>query len=408
MSYDNLKVNFCGVTFPNPFCLSSSPVGNTYDMCARAFDMGWGGVAFKTICFQGEHRITHPSPRLNPHNYSNMKVVGLQNVEQISDREADENFDDIYRLKKNYPKNPVIASVMGLTRAQEWAELARRAEEAGADIIECNFSCPQMTVEGTGHKAGQSIELLETLTRITKSGSRLPVMVKMTPNCTDMVPLAMACKRGGADAVAAINTIRAISAVDIEQNIAQPTIGGKSSISGYSGPAVKPIALRFVAEMAQDPNLRLPISGMGGLNTWVDAVEFLLVGATTLQVTTAILRHGYRVIEDLTEGLSDYISDHNYKSPHDFIGKALPNLVTPAELSHQTQALSQIDPNRCIGCGQCYLACRDGGAHAISMSDQRKAIVDEDDCFGCLMCKHICPVDGCISYKTVPHHMMAR
>lgn len=405
MNYDNLKTTFCGVEFPNPFCLSSSPVGNTYDMCARAFDLGWGGVAFKTICFQGEHRITHPSPRLNAYHYANTRVVGLQNVEQISDRDADENFRDVERLKRNYPKNVVIASIMGLTRAQEWAELAARCADAGADLIECNFSCPQMTVEGTGHKAGQNEELLETLTRICKSGSKLPVMVKMTPNCTDMVPLAMACKRGGADAVAAINTVRAISAVDVETAIGMPTIGGKSSISGYSGPAVKPIALRFVAEMAQDPNLRLPISGMGGIYTWMDAVEFLLMGATTLQVTTAILRHGYRIVEDLKEGLSDYLDDHGYQSVQQIVGKALPNLVTPAELSHKTQALSQIDKERCVGCGQCYLACRDGGAQAISLDANRKACVDEEACFGCLMCKHICPVDGCITYKTVPHHL---
>ena len=233
-------------------------------------------------------------------------------------------------------------------------------------------------------------------------------MVKMTPNCTDMVPLAMACKRGGADAVAAINTVRAISGVDIESQVGMPTIGGKASISGFSGPAVKPIALRFVAEMAQDPTLRLPISGMGGIYTWKDAVEFLLLGATTLQVTTAILRHGYRIIEDLNEGLSDYLTDHGYTSVHDVIGRALPNLVTPAELSHATQAVSQIDKERCIGCGQCYLSCRDGGAQAISLAPDRKATVDEDACFGCLMCKHICPVDGCISYKTVPHHWLPK
>ncbi len=406
MSRDvSLKVNFCGVDFPNPFCLSSSPVGNTYDMCARAYDIGWGGVVYKTIGLDREVTITHPSPRLNAYHSMPHRVVGLQNVEQISDRSTSDNFADVARLKKNYPHKALVCSIMGLTHADDWAELAKMAEDAGADVIECNFSCPQMTVEGTGHKVGQDALIIEKLTAITKKACSIPVMAKMTPNVADMVPQAKAAKAGGADAISAINTVKAISAVDIDTGEPLPSIGGLSSSSGFSGRAVKPIALRFISDMARDPDLGLPISGIGGIYTWIDAAEFLLLGATTLQVTTAIMHHGYRIVEDMIEGLEDYLIDHQYTSVHDFIGKALPHLVDPSELSHKTQVVSVIDRERCIGCGQCYLTCRDGAAQAISLDDDRKAIVDEDECFGCLMCKHICPVADCISYKVVPHHL---
>jgi dihydropyrimidine dehydrogenase (NAD+) subunit PreA len=369
--------------------------------------MGWGGVVYKTIGLDYEVKITHPSPRLNAIHRGPQRVIGLQNVEQISDRPTDDNFADVARLKKEYPDRAVIASVMGLTHANDWVDLAKRAEDAGADMIECNFSCPQMTVEGTGHKVGQDADIIEKLTTLTKEACSIPVMAKMTPNVADMLPFALAAKAGGADAISAINTVKAITGVDLDHGIPLPNVAGKSSSSGYSGTAVKPIALRFMADLASDERLGLPISGMGGIYTWIDAVEFFLLGATTVQVTTAILQHGYRIVEDMCEGVQDYMADHGYTSIHDFIGKAIPNVVDPAELSHETQAVSVIDIERCVGCGQCFLTCRDGAAQAITMNADRKPVVDEDECFGCLMCMHICPVDGCISYKVVPHHMAA-
>lgn len=400
----SIAVEFCGVKMPNPFLLSSSPVGNTYDMCARAMDIGWGGVVYKTIGPDYDVKITHPSPRLNAMHRGAQRVVGLQNVEQISDRATADNWKDVARLKKNYPDRAIIASVMGLTHANDWAELAKAAEGAGADMIECNFSCPQMTVEGTGHKAGQDTAVVERLTEITKRACNIPVMAKMTPNVADMLPLALAAKNGGADAISAINTVKAITAVDLDRLVPLPNIAGRSSTSGYSGQAVKPIGLRFISDMARDPRLALPLSGMGGIYTWIDAVEYMLLGATTLQVTTAILQHGYRIVEDMKEGLQDYLADHGYSSAMEIIGKALPNVVEPDQLSHETQVVSRINPDLCIGCGQCYLTCRDGAAEAISLRDDRIAVVDEDKCFGCVMCKHICPVDNCITFDTVPHH----
>jgi len=404
MKTPTLKTDFCGVTFPNPFCLSSSPVGNTYEMCARAYDIGWGGVVYKTIGLDYEVKITHPSPRLNAIHRGPQRVVGLQNVEQISDRTTKDNFADLAKLKKDYPDKGLVASIMGLTHANDWVELAKRAEDAGADMLECNFSCPQMTVEGTGHKAGQDTAVVEKLTSLTKEACSIPVMAKMTPNVADMLPLALAAKAGGADAISAINTVKALSNVDIESCVPLPNVGGRSSSSGYSGTACKPIGLRFISDMASDDRLSLPLSGMGGIYTWIDAVEYILVGASNLQVTTAILQHGYRIVEDMIEGVTDYMIDHGYESINDFVGKAVPNVVEPVDLSHAKQAISVIDHERCVGCGQCYLTCRDAAAEAITFGVDRKPVVDEEICFGCLMCKHICPVGDCISYKIVPHH----
>jgi dihydropyrimidine dehydrogenase (NAD+) subunit PreA len=400
----SLKVTFCGVEFPNPFCLSSSPVGNTYEMCARSFDIGWGGVVYKTVGLDYEVTITHPSPRLNAMHRGPQKVVGLQNVEQISDRPTDANFRDLAKLKRDYPDQVVISSIMGLTHANDWVELAKRSEDAGADLIECNFSCPQMTVEGTGHKVGQDAEIIEKLTSLTKGACSIPIIAKMTPNVADMLPMALAAQAGGADAVSAINTVKAMTAVDLESLVPMPNVGGRSTTSGYSGQAVKPIALRFISDMARDERLTIPISGMGGIYTWIDCAEFMLLGSTTIQVTTAILQHGYRIVEDMSEGLLDYLNDHGFTSPHDIIGKAIPNVTDPDGLSHEHQVISEVDPALCVGCGQCFLTCRDGAAQAITMTADRKAVVDQDECFGCLMCRHICPVEGAISYKTVPHH----
>ncbi len=405
MKLPSLEVEFCGVKFPNPFCLSSSPVGNTYEMCARAYDMGWGGVAYKTMCLDDVVKIVHPSPRLNALHRGTDRVIGIQNLEQISDRSTKENFEDCARLKRDYPDRVLIASIMGLTRESDWSELARMSEDVGADMIECNLSCPQMTVEGTGHKAGQNTKIIARAVELCKKACKIPVMAKMTPNITDMVTVARAAEEGGADAISLINTVRAITAVDLEKLVPLPNVAGKSSASGYSGAACKPIALRFLADLAM-AGFKLPISGMGGIYTWMDAAEFLLMGATTLQVTTAILNHGYRVVEDMKEGLQYYMADHGYKSLSEMIGKALPNVTDPAHLSHETQAVSIIDKNKCIGCGQCYLSCRDAGAFAISLDADRKAQVDHEKCFGCLMCKHICPVDA-VSYNIVRHHQYA-
>ena len=397
----NLGVNFCGIRFENPFCLSSSPVSNTYEMCARAYEAGWGGIVFKTLGMESTFKIVMPSPRLSVYNYGDKRFVGLQNAEQISDRNIDDNIKDITKLKKEFPGKVLIASIMGYND-DDWATLAKMSEDAGADMLELNFSCPQMAIKTAGHRIGQDFGAVAHFTEIVKKSCNIPVMAKMTPNITDMIPVALAAKEGGADAIAAINTIKAITDIDIENFTPLPNIKGHSAATGFSGRSVKPVALRFISDMYNSKELNLPLSAVGGIETWIDALHFILMGGKTVQVTTAVLRYGYRIVEDMIEGLSDYMIDHKINSIDEIAGKAAEKIVDPSDFNTRYQVVSVIDNEKCIGCGQCYISCRDGANQAIIFdSEKRKASVDEERCVGCLLCKHVCPVWDCISYKEV-------
>ena len=397
----DLSVDFCGVRFKNPFLLSSSPVANSAEMVGQAFEMGWSGVAFKTLN-SDRVPIIHPSPRMNPYHYGAKRLVGLQNVEQISDRPLKDNLLDFLYLKKRYPEHVIIASIMGFSN-DEWAYLAKAAEDNGADMLELNFSCPHMTVEGAGHKVGQAFQLIEKFTATVKKAVSIPVLAKMTPNITDMTEPAYYAKQGGADGIAAINTVRGLSEIGLDDWTAKPNVGGIGAISGTSGPAVKPIGLRFIADMAQCPDLGLPLSGMGGIETWVDALEYLLLGSTTLQVTTGIIHYGYRIVEDLIEGLSDYMAERGIERVADLVGKALPTLADTDRFDLKRQGTAAYDLDRCVGCGQCYIVCRDSAGQAIDWdADQRRPRLIEEKCLSCMVCSFVCPVSGLISYKEQP------
>jgi dihydropyrimidine dehydrogenase (NAD+) subunit PreA len=401
-SRPSLEIEFCGLRFKNPFCLSASPIANTAEMVSRAFDAGWGGVVYKTLNLEKDYRVIDPTPRLHALHNGDRRFIGLQNIEMVSERPFAQNLKDIAWLKKHYPDRVLIASIMGYSDAG-WIELARGSQDAGADMLELNFSCPQMAVEGAGHKIGQAYDVLEHYTRAVKENVSIPVMAKMTPNITDMVPAALAAKQGGADAISAINTLRAITEVNLDTYAPMPSIQGRGSISGYSGTAVKPIALRFIAELAQSKELALPVSGLGGIETWQDAVMFLLMGASNLQATTAVMRYGYRIIELLCEGVEDYLESKGFSSVTELVGLGLNYLVDPSE-HHQTKhVISKVDPDKCIGCGICYIVCHDGANQAMQFDTEkpastggRKAEVDKERCVGCLLCKHVCPVWDCI------------
>ena len=394
----DLSVNFCGVDFLNPFMLSSSPVSNTGEMVGRAFDAGWSGVAFKTIA-TGDTPITHPSPRMHGYNYEGKRLVGLQNVEQVSDRPLKDNLADIAYLKKGWPRHVVMASIMGFS-SKEWNYLAKACADAGADILELNFSCPHMAVEGSGYKVGQAFELIQRFTEDVKGATSIPVVAKMTPNITDMNEPAMFAKKGGADGISAINTIRGISEVGIDDYIPRPNVHGKGAISGYSGPAMKPVGLRFIAELAQNKDLSLPLSGIGGIETWIDALEYILVGATTIQVTTGIIHYGYQIVEDMIEGLSDYMVAKRVGCVSDLIGRALPNLHNTSAFDLKRQGKAAYDLERRVGCGQCYTICRDAGGQALKWDgDKRRPALDENKCLSCMICSFVCPIDGLIKYK---------
>lgn len=397
----DLSINFCGVQFENPFCLSSSPVSNNAEMCARAFDAGWGGIVYKTLGLESSFKVVMPSPRLNAYHYGDKRFVGLQNAEQITDRPIKDNIRDIAWLKKNYPDKVLISSIMGYVD-EDWAELAKMSEDAGADMLELNFSCPQMAHPSAGHRIGQDFHAVGAFTEVVKKACKLPVIAKMTPNITDMIPVAYAAKQGGADAISAINTIKAITDIDIETFNPLPNIHGHSSATGFSGPAVKPVALRFVSDLYNSKSLSLPVSAVGGIETWIDALHFLLMGATNLQVTTGVLRYGYRIVEDMIEGLSDFMVERNIRSLDEIIGKAAQYLTDPSNFETRYQVISVIDEEKCIGCGQCYISCQDGANQAMKFDAlKRRPSVDETRCVGCLLCKHVCPVWDCISYKEI-------
>jgi dihydropyrimidine dehydrogenase (NAD+) subunit PreA len=397
----DLSVSFCGVKFQNPFLLSSSPVSNSAEMVEAAFQQGWAGVCYKTLN-SGRIPITHPSPRMNAYDYEGTRVVGLQNVEQISDRPLKDNLVDFLHLKKKYPNHPIIASIMGFSN-EEWGWLAKAAADNGADMLECNFSCPHMTVEGSGHKVGQAFHLLEKFTATVKHAVTIPVLAKMTPNITDMTEPALFAKKGGADGISAVNTFRAISEIGLDDLVAKPNVFGVGAMSGYSGAAIKPIALHFIAEMAQCRELELPLSAMGGVETWIDALEYLLVGASTVQVTTGIIKYGYRIVQDMIEGLSDYMHARGIDRVEDLIGKALPKLQTTDRFDLKRQGIARYDMERCIGCGQCYIVCRDAGGQALEWEpEKRRPKLVEDKCLGCMICSFICPVRGLITHTEMP------
>jgi dihydropyrimidine dehydrogenase (NAD+) subunit PreA len=397
----DLSIDFCGLKLANPFLLSSSPVSNSAEMVEKAYEAGWSGVVYKTLA-TGRWKITHPSPRMHDYPYGAKKLMGLQNVEQISDRPLKDNLLDFLYLKKRFPKHPIIASVMGFS-TEDWVNVAKAAADNGADMLELNFSCPHMTIEGSGHKVGQAFALLEGFTEAVKKAVKIPVMAKMTPNITDMTEPAVFAKKGGADAISAVNTFRGISAIGLEDWVPRPNVFGIGAESGYSGPAIKPIALHFIADMAKCKDLGVPLSAMGGIETWVDALEYLLVGAWTVQVTTGIIHYGYRIVEDLIEGLSDYMVARGVKRAQDLIGKALPKLQETDKFDLARQGRADYDLDVCIGCGQCFIVCRDAGGQALEWnSKKRRPKLIEDKCLSCMICQFVCPVPGLISFKEMP------
>lgn len=385
----DLSCDMCGVRLENPFLLSSSVVASNYDMCARAFEMGWAGAAFKTISLMDMHEA---SPRFSALKGTDGTFAGFKNIEQLSDHSLEENMDCFIRLKEKYPTKVIVASIMGRNE-NEWEYLSKKVTQAGADIVELNFSCPNMEEKGTGVDIGQDPELVERFTRAARRGTSLPILAKMTPNITDMCIPAAAAIRGGANGIAAINTIKSITGVNIDTLVAAPAVKGLSSIGGYSGRAVKPIALRFISEMHSHSQLKdAHISGMGGIYSWRDALEFMLLGAGSLQVTTAVMEYGYRIIDDLILGLRRYMALRNYDSIAEFVGAAVESVVDTDTLERDTILFPKFNPDACDGCGRCYISCRDGGHQAIAFDNEnRQPKLIGKSCVGCHLCLLVCP-----------------
>jgi dihydropyrimidine dehydrogenase (NAD+) subunit PreA len=387
----DLGIEFCGIPCENPFFLSSSVVASNYEMVAKAFEMGWAGAAFKTI---GKFVPEEVSPRFAAINKEGNSFIGFKNIEQISDHSFDDNVEFIRRLKEEYPTKIIIASILGESE-EEWEELARDMTLAGADIIECNFSCPHMSKDGLGSDVGQNPDLVAMFTKATRRGTHLPILAKMTPNIGNMEIPAIAAMEAGATGIAAINTIKSIMNIGLEDFASEPYVDGKSSVGGYSGKSVKPIALRFINDMKQHPKLKdIPISGMGGIETWYDSAEFIALGCENLQITTSVMQYGYRIIDDLKSGLEHYLLKSGMKSVSDLVGVALEHIVPTDQLNRSSIAYPKFHRDKCIACGRCYLSCRDGGHQAIELNEETKPILNAEKCVGCHLCSVVCPVDA--------------
>ncbi|MCR4656607.1 MAG: NAD-dependent dihydropyrimidine dehydrogenase subunit PreA [Lachnospiraceae bacterium] len=383
-----LSCDLCGIPLENPFLLSSSVVASTYDMCARAFEAGWAGACFKTICSLDIHEA---SPRFSAITGDNGTIIGFKNIEQLSDHSVAENMEIFRRLKEKYPKKFILASIMGQNE-DEWEELTALCAENGADAVELNFSCPNMQEGGLGSDIGQVPEFVEKFTKAAKRSAKIPVLAKLTPNVAEMSPAAEAAIRGGADGIAAINTIKSITGVNPYTYVSEPAVRGKSALGGYSGNAVKPIALRFIAELGHNEMMKgKHITGMGGIETWRDALEFVLLGAGSVQVTTAVMQYGYRIIDDLKAGLNYYLAQNGVKKIGEIVGAGLDFVDGSTDaLERDTVLFPKFDRDKCIGCGRCVISCMDGGHQAIRFED-RTPKLDGSKCVGCHLCMLVCP-----------------
>ncbi|MHB1558547.1 MAG: NAD-dependent dihydropyrimidine dehydrogenase subunit PreA [Isosphaeraceae bacterium] len=427
----DLSIEFSGVRAPNPFWLASGPPTNSEYQVRRAFDAGWGGAVWKTLA---NEPIVNVSSRYGSVDYDGKKVMGLNNIELITDRPLDVNLKEIARVKKAHPECALFVSLMVESTREAWHDITRRTQDAGADGIELNFGCPHgMSERGMGSAVGQVPDYTSMITGWVKEVATIPVMVKLTPNVSDIAAIARAAARGGADAISLINTINSIMGVDLDTLAPKPSVGGFGTHGGYCGPAVKPVALNMVAAVAADPSIRVPISGIGGIQAWQDAVEFLLLGASAVQVCTAVMHYGFRIVEHLRDGLAGWMRDKGFRTIADVVGRSVPRIKSWGELDLNYRAVARIDPSRCIHCGLCYIACEDGCHQSIRRDRVESAAylaangpvdglirsggheafpgagggvvnvftVNEDTCVGCNMCSLVCPVEGCITMQPV-------
>jgi dihydropyrimidine dehydrogenase (NAD+) subunit PreA len=426
----DLSIDFCGVRSPNPFWLASAPPTNTGDQVMRAFDAGWGGAVWKTL----GNPIVNVTSRFGGIDYGNTRLMGLNNIELITDRPLEVNLREMREVKRRYPKHTLIASLMVETK-DEWREIIRKAEDTGADLLELNFGCPHgMCERGMGSAVGAEPKVLEEIARWAMEFASVPVIVKLTPNVGDILEPGEAAVRAGVPALSLINTVKSLMGVDLDRMVPLPRVGNASTNGGYCGPAVKPIALHLMSQLSRHPQVgKLAISGIGGISNWRDAAEFIALGATSVQVCTAVMHYGYRIVEDMIEGLSDFLDEKGMKSVSELRGRAVPAYREWGELDLSYKLVAKIDADKCIGCQLCYVACMDGSHQCIHVpgrteEESRRAghthipkdipdrvvtakagtpgarvpFVDEQECVGCNLCQLVCPVPECISMVEVP------
>src|ERR1700730_8164742 len=422
----DLSVNFSGIRSPNPFWLASAPPTNSGAQVHRAFEAGWGGAVWKTIGAP----VLNVSNRYGAWRYGSERMLGINNVELISGRPIEVNLREISEVKRAWPDRAVVVSAMVESKPVAWHDVIRRIQDTGADGIELNYGCPHgMSERGMGSAVGQVPEDCEQITRWVMEVAKIPVIVKLTPNISDIVIPARAAVAAGANALSLINTVNSIIGVDLETLEITPSIGGRGGHGGYAGPAVKPIALNMLAALGRDSIVRgsgLPISGMGGISTWRDAAEFLLLGASNLQVCTAVMHYGFRIVEDLCDGLSNWMDEKGFATISHVVGQSLDHVTDFKDFDLSFKAIARIDQDKCIRCDLCYVACNDAAHQCIDLFDKHgkaiapvaydpssngklqavstrpKVVVREADCVGCRLCFYVCPVENCIHMLQVP------
>ncbi len=422
----DLSINFAGIRSPNPFWLASAPPTNSGAQVHRAFEAGWGGAVWKTIGAP----VLNVSNRYGAWHYGNQKMLAINNVELISDRPLETNLHEIAEVKRAWPDRAVVVSAMVESKPQSWHDIIRRIQDTGADGIELNYGCPHgMSERGMGSAVGQVPEYCTQITSWVMEVAKIPVIVKLTPNVSDIVMPARAAVAGGANALSLINTLNSIIGVDLETLQITPNIGGRGGHGGYAGPAVKPIALNMLAALGRDSVVHssgLPISGMGGISTWRDAAEFLLLGASSLQVCTAVMHYGFRIIEDLCDGLSNWMDEKGFATIPNVVARSLNRVSDFKDFDLSFEAVARIDQEKCIRCDLCYVACNDSAHQCIDLLDKQgsvvppgaytasdngkthaietrpRVVVREDDCVGCRLCYNVCPVENCIQMVELP------
>jgi len=399
----NLHTTFAGIASPNPFWLASAPPTDKAYNVNRAFEAGWGGVVWKTLGEAGPPIVNVSGPRYGALLTPDRRMLGFNNIELITDRDLQLNLDEIAQVKRDWPDRAMVVSLMVPCEESSWKAILPRVADTGADGIELNFGCPHgMSERGMGAAVGQVPEYIEMVTAWCKQYSKLPVIVKLTPNITDIRQPARAAKKGGADAVSLINTISSIMGVDPKTLTMSPSTGGHGSHGGYCGPAVKPIALNMVAQIGQDPlTAGLPISGIGGVGSWRDALDYIALGAGTVQVCTAAMVYGFKIVQEMSDGLSNYMDEMGFTSIDDFRGKALPTVTEWRHLNLNHISKAVINQDSCIQCGRCHIACEDTShqANTALKDGKRHFEVKEDECVGCNLCVVVCPVPECITLR---------
>jgi dihydropyrimidine dehydrogenase (NAD+) subunit PreA len=399
----DLRINLAGITAPNPFWLASAPPTNTGYQVQRAFEAGWGGAVWKTL---GDP-IINTSSRFAAIHFNGQRVAGFNNIELITDRPLEVNLKEIYETKKLFPNHALVISLMVEPKREKWHEIVKRVEPVGVDGLELNFGCPHgMAERGMGAASGQQPDLVEAQTMWAKEAATTPVIVKLTPNITDITATARAAVRGGADAISLINTINSLAGVDIDSWNTIPHVAGKGAHGGYCGPAVKPIALNMVAECARDPLVSVPISGIGGISNWKDAVEFMLMGSAGVQICTAAMHHGFRIVEEMISGLSDYLDEKGIANVRELVGRSVERYSNWGDLDLNYKVVARINTETCINCNKCHIACEDTSHQCIEQKTDANGKpyveVREEDCVGCNLCSIVCPVDGVIDMVELP------